>query len=80
MNIYIVYIYIKKGKYQEEERDCERHLSREMETLRKEVKVLLMGRQKEKEIYKWCDMVITHIRWGLPELCVHGSGTAVSRV
>lgn len=51
--IFVLYLYIKKGKYQKEESDCERHLSREMETLRKKVKVLLMGRQKKKkkEIY-----------------------------
>lgn len=47
----ILYLNIKKGKYQKEEDYCERTLSREMEKWRKKVKVLLTGRQKEKEIY-----------------------------
>lgn len=74
--IFILYLYIKKGKYQKEEGDCGRHLSREMETLRKKV---TDGKTERKgnTLVVCCG---NHTHKAGSASFVHSSGRAVSRV
>lgn len=76
VSIFIVYIYIKKGKCQKEEGDCERHLSRGMETLRKEV----ADRKTERKGNILVGCYGDHTHKAGSASCVCSSGTAVSRV
>lgn len=56
--IFVLYLYIKKGKYQKEESDCERHLSRDGD-IKEEGQSLIDGKTEKKKKRKY----ISGVTW-----------------